>query len=160
MDESLNPVMIDPRDIRNMSTWVFLKCVRENASGGMVTKGISNSVNWLTAGDTVYPGPARKYYIHPLHLVLLDSTAWRLILFEKYSTENELLESPHLGVSSNPPATCQASRVVLSTFKDGLTHVRSREMLHFHFPDPKEKLLILNSSSHDGGGNLRWNPGD
>ena len=33
-------------------------------------------------------------------------------------------------------------------------------MLHFHFPDPKEKLLILNSSSHDGGGNLRWNPGN
>ena len=108
MDESLNPVMIDPRGIRNMFTWVFLKCVRENASGGMATKGISNPVNWLTAGDTVHPGPARKYYIHPLHLVLLDSTVWRLILFEKYSTENEILQSPHLGVSSNPPASCQA----------------------------------------------------
>ena len=29
------------------------------------------------------------------------------------------------------------------------------------FPlNPKENLLTLNSSSHDGGGNLRWNPGN
>lgn len=45
--EEKDPIIINPKDIRDMAGWVLDKCVLEEELGGFVTKNLANAVDWL-----------------------------------------------------------------------------------------------------------------
>ncbi|KAL9066328.1 MAG: hypothetical protein Q9161_007620 [Pseudevernia consocians] len=47
-------------DIRNMAGFAINKCVRDEHSGGMITKHLAHVTGYLISPETVFPGPALR----------------------------------------------------------------------------------------------------
>ena len=50
-----------PEVIRNMAGWVIDQCVEGEKMGGYITKGIASTMDYLSAPQTRYSDPLRKY---------------------------------------------------------------------------------------------------
>ena len=59
-DDPPDEIEIVPDDIRDMARWVLLNCVKDQKSGGVITKGLLHSLTWITAPDSEYPGGAAR----------------------------------------------------------------------------------------------------
>lgn len=56
--QSQDPVWIVPNDIKAMAAWVLARCV-SGGKGGMVTKGLENTIDPITNSDSkIFPDPA------------------------------------------------------------------------------------------------------
>ena len=51
---------ISPNKIRNMFGQLMEKCVQGERSGGFVTSGLKNTIDWILREDTEFPGEPPK----------------------------------------------------------------------------------------------------
>lgn len=59
--EEKDPIIINPKDIRDMAGWVLDKCVLEEELGGFVTKNLANAVDWLLDPKSDFAEPMRQF---------------------------------------------------------------------------------------------------
>ena len=89
-------IQIVPDDIRDMARWVLLNCVEDQKLGGMTTKGIQSSLDWVVSPSSPYPGG----------------------IFRMYTTSRWSLTSPYLNLYTNSNLATSATYYSLQIWTD------------------------------------------
>ena len=57
--EEKDPIIINPKDVRNMAGWVIDQCVSDQGEGGAISKGTSAVVDWII-------NPLNRFEVDPM----------------------------------------------------------------------------------------------
>ena len=76
-----DPIVINPKDIRNMAGWILDLCVSGRRTGGAITKGVAKATDWILDIRSLFPHRPMRESLHVLFIARLRLSVFRYQTF-------------------------------------------------------------------------------